>query len=141
MEMLHKKAAIQKAFSKIGKSNGSAPPESDKNTFGVAYELFVSKDLKSQAEKRYEAAKQAAIDAGVIDMEKTVEGAEVITFDSDMFDVSLKQSAGSMSLDKTMLGNVLKRQCNLNEAQVKSIIEASSKPRKGAVNINISLKG
>lgn len=140
MEMLLKKAAIQKAFSKIGKSNGSSAPESDKNTFGVAYELFVSKDLKSQAEKRYDAAKKAAFDAGVIDESKVSEGSEVTTFISDMFDVSLKQSNGSFTLDKTMLSNNLQKM-GWSEADVNKLLANSSKPKKGAVNINISLKG
>ncbi len=140
MEMIHKKAAIQKAFSKIGKSNGSSPPEDASNTFGAAYELFVSKDLKSQAEKRYEMAKKNAVDQGIIDEEKCVEGAEVTSWSSDFFDINLKQSAGSMTLDKTMLSNTLQKQ-GMTATDVEKIIAASSKPRKGAVNINISLKG
>lgn len=141
MEMLHKKAAVQKAFSKIGKSNGSSPPDSDKNTFGEAYELFVSKELKSMAEKRYDAAKKAAFDAGVIDESKVSEGSEVTTFSSDMFDVSLKQNSGSRTLDKTMLSNALMRKFNMSEKEVATFIDEASKPKKGAVNINISLKG
>lgn len=140
MDMLLKKAAVQRAFSKIGKSNGSSPPESTSNTFSVAYELFVSKDLKSQAEKRYEAAKKDAIDKGVLDMEKAVEGMEVNTYSSEHFDVALKKSAGSMMIDKTALANNLNKK-GWSAAEVEALIASSSKPRAGAVNINISMKG
>jgi hypothetical protein len=140
MEILHKKAAIQKAFSKIGKSNGSAPPEAGSNTFSAAYELFVAKDLKSQAEKRYEAAKEAAIEQGVLDMDKAVEGTEVNTYSSEYFDIALKTSASSTTLDKTKLQSEMAK-AGIPDAKVKAIIAAASKPRKGAVNINISMKG
>jgi hypothetical protein len=141
LQMLQIKAAIQKSFQNIGKKNGSAPPESDKNTFSQAFELFVSKELKSMAEKRYDAAKKAAVEAGIIDESKCVEGMEINTWQSEHFDVALKQSSSSQTLDKTMLKNNLMRELNMNETQVNDLIERSSKPRKGAVNINISLKG
>lgn len=141
MEMIHKKAAIQKSFSAIGVKNGSSPPQSTDNRFGVAYELFVAKELKSAAEKRYEAAKAAAEEQGVIDKEAAVEGVEVNTYQSELFDIGLKKSAGSLSLDKTMLGNYLKRHHNFSEHDVNKALVNGSKPRAGAVNINISLKG
>lgn len=140
MEMLHKKAAIQKSFSKIGKSNGSSAPESTDNRFSAAYELFVSKELKSAAEKRYEIAKQAAKDQGIIDEEQAVEGAEVNTYSSEFFDVGLKKSAGSWTLDKTKLSNNLQTKFNMKKEDVDKLLVSSSNPRKGAVNINISFK-
>jgi hypothetical protein len=142
MEMILKKGAVQKAFSNIGKTNGSKPPEGDpNNSFSVAYELFVSKELKSAAEKRYEMAKSAAKLQGVIDEDKISEGCEVTTFISSFFDVSLKQNAGSRTLDKTMLKNNLMKNLNMSEGVAEAFIDAASKPKKGAVNINISLKG
>jgi hypothetical protein len=139
MDILHRKAAIQKAFAAIGKKNGSAPPESAKNTFGVAYELLVSKDLASMAEKRYEAAKKAAEDAGVIDKSKVVVGEEVRVYESEYFDIALKKNNDSQMLDRTTLKNFLMKQ-GASDAEAEKIIAGGSKPRAGATNINISLK-
>lgn len=140
MEMLHKKAAIQKAFSKIGTANGSSAPESGDNRFGTAYELFVSKELKSMAEKRYEAAKEKAELEGVIDKEKAVEGAEVGVYSSEHFDIALKTSSSSLQLDKTKLKNNLMTKHNMSEKEANKLLVLSSGTRKGAVNINISFK-
>jgi hypothetical protein len=141
MDILLKKAAVQKAFSSIGKKNGSSAPESSSNTFSAAWELFVSKELKSAAEKRYDEAKKTAQEQGVLDMEKAVEGAEVNTYSSEHMDIALKTSASSSTLDKTALKNKLQTVAGMSAAEADKIIAAASKPRKGAVNINISLKG
>jgi hypothetical protein len=140
MEIIHKKAAIQKALSAIGVKNGSSPPEHSDNRFGLAYELFVASELRSAANKRYDAAKAKAADAGVIDEEKTVEGNEVSTYVSKYFDVTMKKAASSLTLDKTMLKNELSKN-GLSEPQIVTIISRASKPRKGAVTIGFTLKG
>lgn len=141
MEILHNKAAIQKQFSTIGKKNGSAPPDSGINTFPVAYELFVASELRSAANKRYDMAKKQAEEAGVIDESETIEGAEIATWKSKYFDVTMKKSAASSTLDKTMLKNVLMRELKCNEDKAQHIIDSASKPRKGAVTIGFTLKG
>lgn len=141
MEIIHLKAAIQKAFSKIGKSNGSSPPASADNRFGLAYELFVASELRSAANKRYEVAKEAAASAGVLDEEKCVEGSEVAVYDAQYFDVTMKQASGSTQIDKTKLKNELMKEFNLDETSAAAVIAKGSKPRKGAVTIGFSLKG
>ena len=140
MKIIHLKAAIQKSLSNIGKKNGSAPPESSSNSFGVAYELFVSNELRSAANKRYDVAKEAAKDAGIIDEERLIEGSEVSTHSNEYFDVTMKQSAASSTLDKTKLQSELMK-FGLLEAEVLRIFAAASKPRKGAVTIGFALKG
>lgn len=140
MEMIDKKVAIQKQLSKIGKANGSAPPESNLNNFGVAYELFVSNELRSAAAKRYDAAKAAAFDAGIVDESEIVEGAEIATWKSKYFDVTMKQAAGSSTLDRTLLWNNLMK-LGFDEKNAQDLIARSSKPRKGAVTIGYTLKG
>jgi hypothetical protein len=141
VKIIHLKAAIQKSLSNIGKRNGSAPPESTSNTFGAAYELFVASELRSAANKRYDVAKEAAKDAGVIDEAKAVEGAEIATNSNEYFDGTMKQASASSTIDKTKLKSTLMVACNLNEKQADDIIAAASKPRKGAVTIGFSLKG
>lgn len=141
MDILHRKADIQKAFNRIGKANGSAPPlDSGLNNFPIAYELFVANELRSAANKRYDVAKKQADEAGVIDEAETVEGAEIATFRSKYFDVTMKRASASTTLDKTMLKNVLMRELKLNEDRAQAIIDSASKPRKGAVTIGFTLK-
>lgn len=135
------KAAIQKSLSRIGKSNGSAPPESSSNTFGPAYELFVASEIRSAANKRYEKAKEAAFAAGVIDEEACVEGAEIATHNNEYFDVTMKKASASSTLDKTMLRNHLMKEFNLDDKTADQVIAKSSKPKKGAVTIGFTLKG
>lgn len=140
MEIIDKKVAIQKSLAAIGHTNGSAAPEGSSNTLPIAYELFVASELRGAANKRYEIAKQKAAEAGIIDEEKTVEGAEIATWKSKLFDVTMKRSASSQSLDKTMLRNNLLKS-GISESKVDQLIAASSKPRKGAVTIGFTLKG
>jgi len=141
MEIIHLKAAIQKALSNIGKKNGSAPPQSTSNAFGVAYELFVSNELRSAANKRYDVAKELAKEAGVIDEEKLIEGAEIATHSNEFFDVTMKQASSSNTVDKTKLKSQLMLQFNLDEKSAQAVIDKASKPRKGAVTIGFTLKG
>lgn len=141
MEIIHRKAAIQKTFNNIGKTNGSKPLEHSDNRFGIAYELFVASELRSAANKRYDKAKEAADNAGVIDETKTVEGNEVSTYVSKFFDVTMKRSASSLTIDKTQLKNFLMKHHNMTEDEANKVLVGGSKPRKGAVTIGFTLKG
>jgi hypothetical protein len=141
MEIILRKAAIQKSFSNIGKKNGSAPLEHTDNRFGIAYELFCASELRSAANKRYDMAKAVAKDAGIVDEEKCVEGSEITTYNNKYFDVTMKQASASTTLDKTMMKNVLMREFNLDEGMAQGLIDRASKPRKGAVTIGFALKG
>lgn len=141
MEIIRLKAAIQKTLASIGKKNGSALPESKSNTFPIAYELFVASELRSASNKRYDVAKAAAAKAGIIDEDKTIEGSEISTYDSEYFDVTMKKASASSTLDKVLLGNKLQVEFGMSQGDVDKLIEMSSKPRKGAVTIGFSLKG
>jgi hypothetical protein len=140
MEIILRKAAIQKSFSNIGKKNGSAPLEHTDNRFGIAYELFCASELRSAANKRYDMAKAVAKDAGIVDEEKCVEGSEITTYNNKYFDVTMKQASASTTLDKTMMKNVLQRE-GYSEQDAQALIDNASKPRKGAVTIGFALKG
>jgi hypothetical protein len=147
-DILHIKAAIQKTFSNIGKTNGSKPPESTSNTFGIAYELFVADALRSAANKRYEEAKIEAAKAGVLGdkvevVKKEVkftlpEGSNLTLYSSEHFDITAKVANGSTMLDATALGNELVKK--LGPVEALKIIEAASKPRKGATTVSTSMK-
>ena len=140
MEIIHRKAAVQKAFSKIGKSNGSAPPESTSNTFGPAYELFVASELRSAANKRYDVAKATCVELGILDEEKAVEGAEIAVYKTQLFDVTMKKAASGTTLDRVKLKNALSKR-GMSEKDLIDILKEGSKPKKGAVTIGFSLKG
>lgn len=143
MKMIDIKVAIQKAFQKIGKSNGHAPPDPPpaSNTFPIAYEFFVADNLRSLANKRYEAAKEAAQKAGVLgDEAEYQEGSTITTFNSDLFDVAAKKARGSRTLDKTELSNYLNRK-GWKQAEIDELLVKGSKPRKGAVTFEVVLKG
>lgn len=143
MKMIDIKVAIQKAFQKIGKSNGHAPPDPPpaSNTFPIAYEFFVADNLRSLANKRYEAAKTAARSAGVLGEEEAyVEGSTVTTFESELFDVAAKKASSTTMLDKTVMSNQLARK-GWTPADIEKFIAESSKPRKGAVTFEVVLKG
>ena len=141
MQIIHLKAAIQKQLSNIGKKNGSAPPMSESNSFRAAYELFVASELRSAANKRYDVAKVLATDVGIIDDEKLVEGSEIAVHSNEYFDVTMKQSASSTSIDKTKLKSVIMVEFNLDDKTAEAVIAKASKPRKGAVTIGFALKG
>ena len=63
MSLFEKKAKALAAFDKIGKSNGSSPPDSTDNRASIAYEYYVADFLASAADKRKKEAKIAAINA------------------------------------------------------------------------------
>lgn len=141
LKIIELKAAIQKSFNAIGKKNGSAPPIASSNTFSEAYELLVASELRSIANKRYDAAKAAAASVGIIDENKTVEGSEITVHETEYFDISMKRAAASTTLDKTMLKNNLMTTFNMDASTADAVIAKASKPRKGAVTIGFSLKG
>lgn len=140
MDSINLKAAIQKSFSNIGKSNGTKPKESQSNSYPIAHELFVASELRSAANKRYDMAKANAFASGILDEGKVVEGAEVCVYEGELFDVTMKQASSSSTLDRTQLRNTLMRDLNLDDKAVDTIIAKASKPRKGAVTIGFSLK-
>lgn len=141
MDSINLKAAIQKALSAIGNKGPTAPNGDQSNTYPIAHELFVASELRSAVNKRYDVAKARAAEAGVIDEDKTVEGAEIVAASYELFDVTMKRNAASTTLDRTQLKNVLMKRMNCTEALAQAIIDEASKPRKGAVTIGFTLKG
>lgn len=138
--MIARKASIQKSLAAIGVKNGSAPPESGSNTFGIAYEFFVADQLRSACTKRYDAAKAAALSAGVLGDEKDYrEGDTVTAFDNEHLSISVKKASGSYTLDKTQLRNELSK-AGLTEMKINGIMDNASKPKKGAVSFITSIK-
>jgi hypothetical protein len=137
-EIIQCKAAIQKTLSKIGKSNGTAPPSSRRNIFPALYEFFVADTLRSAINKRYDAAKAAIIDQQGLNLDAFPESSQAIEASTEHLDLLIKKAAGSSTIDRTMLKNELTKRYGADTAE--AIIEASSKPKKGAVTISAVMK-
>jgi hypothetical protein len=136
-ELIKRRAAAAKAFNSIGKTSGSAPPDSTSNTFGIAYELFIAEHLRSMASARYDAAKEAATLAGVIQSDYDV-GTHV-PFNADGLQIVAKRNKDSTALDKALLSNNLVKDFKLTQPQVAVLLTKSSKPKKGATTHSFSV--
>lgn len=137
-EIIQCKAGIQKALSKIGKTNGTAPPSSRRNIFPTLYDFFVADTLRSAINKRYDDAKARLIEQQQLDLEAFPESTQSIEASTEHLDLLVKKNAGSKIIDKTMLRNELSKRYGTDVAD--EIIEASSKDKKGAVTISAVMK-
>jgi len=131
------KSNIAKAFEKIGKTNGTACPPSEANTFPLAYEYFVADQLASYAEKRKKAAKEACEQAGILEHSATPGNTE-ITFDSDGLVISAVTKNPSTTIDKTVLKNELVKALGIEKAE--KILKAASKENKAPVSYVFGMK-
>lgn len=137
-DLIHRRAAASKAFRAIGHNNGHAPPESDGNTHHIAYEFLIADHLRSLANARYEAAKEAAQAAGVIETDYS-EGTH-IPYARNGLSVIATRAKDSLTLDKTMLKNELMKSHGFDETKVNKLLVKSSKPRKGATTHKFSME-
>jgi hypothetical protein len=137
-EIIKCKAAIQKALSKIGTTNGTAPPSSRRNIFPTLYEFFVADTMRSNINKRYDVAKAQLIEVTGLNLDELEDSSSQISASTEHLDLLCKKAAGSSTIDKTMLRNELTKRYGVNTAD--QIIEASSKPRKGAVTLSAVMK-
>jgi hypothetical protein len=137
-EIIQCKAAIQKTLSKIGKTNGTAPPPSRRNIFPALYEFFVADTLRSAINKRYDAAKASIIEQQQLALDDFPESTQSIEASTEHLDLLVKKAAGSSTIDKTALRNELSKRFGTNVAD--EIIEKSSKPKRGAVTISAVMK-
>jgi hypothetical protein len=138
-EIIKCKAAIQKVLSNIGKTNGTAPPTSrSSNKFPILYDFFVADTLRSATKKRYEAAKAQVCEVFGVDPETLEDGHNKIEGSTEHLDLLVKKASGSRTIDPTMLKNELTKRYGADTAA--TIIDASSKDKKGAVTISAVMK-
>ncbi len=130
-------SAAMLSFTKIGTQNGSAPPHVADNRVGLAYELLVAQRLKSAAEARVEAAKAAALAAGLIAEEYSP--GDHTPFTSTTLNINVKRNKDGTMLDGQKLMNELVKK--LGETDAKKLVMSASKPRKGNTIISVSMVG
>jgi hypothetical protein len=138
-EALKAKLAIHEAFSDIGKSSTTKMPDNNKNTYPIAAEFAIAKQLRSMAEKRWDVAKKAAANAGILgDDDDYIVGDTVVVFNCQHFDVTAKKANPSRGLDKAQL--MVEMLKHLPEKKVAAIMKAAEKENKGAVTFDIAYK-
>ena len=83
--------AVNKAFDRIGTSNGHALPQgADNYVEPMLHEFYVASELNSRARKRYDAAKKALIDSGEFDPATVQPGDQVQLLSSAHYALNLK---------------------------------------------------
>lgn len=116
-DLLLKQAALDKAFQKIGTTNGTGPLESRDNRSSIAYELYVADKLASLADARKKKAKEAAQEAGILGDKSTfVPGTAVQVYDNEYLEIVAKTSNPASRIDKTALENELVKALGRNKA-------------------------
>ena len=138
-EINKKKIAAAAAFTKIGKANGTAAPESTDNRFGVAFELFLADHLNGIAKARLDAAKAAALDTGII--KEDYEIGSHVAYNADGLIISARRNKDSLTLDRTVLKNLLCKRFKLTSNAAEDLLEEASKPRKGATTHFYAVEG
>lgn len=112
------------AFDKIGKQNGTAPPQSKDNRFSVAYEFFIASTLASIANKRKEVAKAEAERMGILG-EAYTEGSTKQVYSSEEFDIVAKTASAAARLDKAKLMTELIKEVGESKA-IKIVAKATT---------------
>lgn len=131
------KIKVATAVDKIGKTNGTAPPPSIDNRANIAHEYFIASTIASICEKRKEAAKKAAQEAGILG-EDYVAGETRMVYDNETMTIAAKTNNPAERLDaKTLRVELIKE---LGEAKADKIIAASTKSNKPATSFEFIQK-
>jgi hypothetical protein len=138
MQLLVIKSKIAKAFDNIGRTNGTATPQSADNRFSTVYEYFVAAQLASAADKRKEKAKAALQEAGILDKSKCIVGSTVVLYEHELGDFVAKTANPAERLDKTLLKNELIKAIGAEKAE--KIITAATKFSAPATSYDFVVK-
>lgn len=121
--------AINVAFDKIGKVNGTAMPKSDNNLDSTAYDLFIADHLARRAKSRKDEAHKNAVNAGVL-FDHTKEPREpgnYALFSGDIVAFTCNVKSPASFLDAKTLRTLLIKQGMPAELVDKLIAQATSK--------------
>lgn len=135
-DMLKRIGAAMTAFTKIGTTNGSAPPALTDNRAPLVYEALIASRLLKAATERKEQAYAALKDAGILNDD--YKPGDYAPYTDDVMVVSVKRNKDSETLDKTMLGNELTKAYGKDVAD--KLIAKASKTRKGNTIISVGVR-
>ena len=128
MSILQIKAKLTSKFAELGNKNGTASPDSTDNRAKIAHEFFVADTLRSVANKRYEDAKKAAAEAGLL-ADDPVPSSTVVTYENEHVTISAKTANPAQRLDPNLLKTKLMLKLGAAEAEkLVSQATVTSKP-------------
>ena len=134
--------AINKAFDKIGKANGTDMPKSPNNADPIAYEYHVASQLERIAKKRRELAEGACIKSGVLfDKEKQprVSGTKESVFIGDVVVINLEVKGAAARVDAKLLIDEL-REAGVDGELLDRAVEVSTKHNRPAHQFSTMLR-
>jgi hypothetical protein len=137
MSILQIKAKLTSKFAELGNKNGTASPNSTDNRAKIAHEFFVADTLRSVANKRYEDAKKAAAEAGLL-ADDPVPSSTVVTYENEHVTISAKTASAARRLDGKKLSAALIRE--LGAAKATKIVEDSQVESKPATSYIFAAK-
>jgi hypothetical protein len=132
---------LNQAFDKIGRSNGTSMPHSERNTENVAWELHVARHLSSLADGRKKAATKAAIQSGVIfDYENNPKpaGTTESVYNGDVVSVNVLVKKGRAILNSDSFINDLLN-AGVDRALVGKLVDKHTKLSAPAHNFTTAL--
>lgn len=131
--------ALNKALDKIGRTNGTKPPDGTNDPATLAAHAFmVSQRARSYWEKRHEEDKKAAQSHGVLgDPDKLLPGTSLVTYQDTKMTVTCSVNQPVRAIDKTLLGNELNKR--FGSAVAQEILEAATKVGTAAKKYVVTL--
>lgn len=127
------RAKIRQSLERIGNTNGHAMPPSGSNIDPALHEFFVAAEMQAYAKTRFDAAKDAAIEAGVergkIDelvtrVTKNMQGESAILADGELYQLSVNISKPAERLDQKALRSYMRVELGLDPDKVDAAFNA-----------------
>lgn len=138
MSILQIKAKLSQRFADLGNKNGTAPLDSTDNRASIAHEFYVADSLRSMANKRYEVAKKAAENAGML-LDDPIAGSTVVTYENEHVSLSAKVASPVKRLDTSKLSSALMKKIGSEEAA--KLLDSCYTENKPAVSYSFAAKG
>jgi hypothetical protein len=134
--------SINVALSDIGNKAPTKPPRSTDNTAKAAFEYWLSSHMLTMAKARHNAAKQAAIEAGIIfdsEQEQRPPGTSEQVYHGDQVAVWLTVKNGGISYDAKLMHKFLQDSGKVPAKLLGGALDASMKVGRPAHSFMASL--
>ena len=139
-EAMSVRAAVHRAFNRIGHANSHACPAGGSNFEPDLHELFVASELESVSKKRRQDA-LSVVRKRVIEVEgrdaiaEVEEGTEQVILSSEHYDLLTKVANASSRLNKARLQSKLIIDFGISLDQANKFLEACSVTSKAATTV------